>query len=157
MNCDGIKLMISEYLDDALLKEKEVLLFTHISICANCREEFKQQNLIQHTVKINQRDVPGRLEDRIFDSIRHGENKQQYRWFAKPVPAYINIILGIVLVIIVLFSYLQVSSLRYDLNDIKVRYDTALERIQYQSQQMNLLMNNAPAVKITGQPIKIIN
>lgn len=156
MNCDDIKLMISEYLDDELPKGKDIILFTHLSGCTECREEFKHQNLIQHTVKLNRREVSGRLEQRIFNSIQN-EKRISVKWIARPVPAYINYILGLIIVLITLFSFMQVSSLRYDLNDIRARYDTAIDRIQYQSRQMDLIMNNVPAVRITGQPVKIIN
>jgi len=156
MNCDDIKLMISEYLDDELPKGKDIILFTHLSGCPECREEFKHQNLIQHTVKLNRHEVSGRLEQRIFNSIQN-EKKISVKWIARPVPAYVNYILGLIIVLITLFSFLQVSSLRYDLNDIRARYDTAIDRIQYQSRQMDLIMNNVPAIRITGQPVKIIN
>ncbi|MGA7720959.1 MAG: zf-HC2 domain-containing protein [Ignavibacteriaceae bacterium] len=157
MKCDEIKLMISEYLDDELSKEKEIMLFMHISGCPDCREEFKHQNLIQHTVKLHQHEVSDRLEQKIFNSIKDEKKSSVYKLINSPVPVYINFILGLVIVIIALFSFLQLTSLRNDLNDINAKYNTALEGIQYQSQQIDLMMSNMPAVKITGQPVKIIN
>jgi predicted anti-sigma-YlaC factor YlaD len=157
MNCVEIKLTISEYLDNELSKEKEIVFFTHISGCPDCREEFKHQNLIQHTIKLHQHEVTSRLEQKIFNSLKQEKKSSIYKWIALPVPVYINCILGMVIIIIALFSFLQLSALRNDLSDIRAKYHTALEGIQYQSQQMDLLMSNMPAVKIIGQPLKIIN
>ena len=42
MNCDKYQIMIQEYLDDELPKEKEYEMFLHLAECAECREFFKQ-------------------------------------------------------------------------------------------------------------------
>ncbi|MCU7513787.1 MAG: hypothetical protein HF300_14575 [Ignavibacteria bacterium] len=155
MNCDDIKMMISEYLDNELPKEKDGILFTHLSSCSECREEFKSQNIIQHQVKLHKKQVPDRLEERVFNSIKQRQNQPSQTWLTRPMPVYVNYLLGIVIILIALFSYMQISALRYDLNNFQDRYDTAIERIQIQSQQMNLMMNNMPAVRITSNPAKL--
>ena len=155
MNCDDIKLMISEYLDNELTKEKEAFLFTHLSSCMDCREEFKIQNSIQHEVKINQKEVNEKFEQRVFDSIQNKEQPFIKRWITRPTPAYINYVLGIVVIVITLFSFLQLSSLRSDLNNFQEKYESAFEKIQFQAQQINLMMSNMPAVQITMHPAKM--
>jgi len=155
MNCDEIKLMISEYLDNELPKQKEVFLFTHLSSCTNCREEFKQQDQIQHEVKIHQKEVSDKFEQRIYKSIQNREKTSAQRWITKPTPIFINYLLAIVIVLITIFSFYQLGSLRYDLNNFQERYESALNRIQFQTQQINLMMNSMPAVQITGRPTKM--
>ena len=78
MNCDDIKMMISDYIDNELQKEKEGFLFTHLASCRDCREEFKLQNQMQHEVKVNQKEVSGKFEERIFNSI---ERREKLHWF----------------------------------------------------------------------------
>ncbi len=155
MNCDDIKLMISEYIDNELTKEKEAFLFTHLSSCTDCREEYKIQNSIQHEVKINLKDVGERFEQRVFDSIQKKELPLIKRWITKPTPAYINYVLGFAIIMITLFSFLQFSSLRGDLKGFQEKYEAAFEKIQFQTQQINLMMNSMPAVQIIGNPVKM--
>ncbi|MBI5731014.1 MAG: zf-HC2 domain-containing protein [Ignavibacteriales bacterium] len=155
MNCDDIKLMISEYLDNELAKEKEAFLFTHLSSCDECREEFKMQNSIQYEVKIHQKEVSEKFEEKVFDSIQKKEQPFIKRWITKPTPAYINYVLGFVIIMITIFSFLQLSSLRHDLNSYQERYEAAFDKIQFQAQQINLMMSNMPAVQITMHPAKM--
>lgn len=147
--------MISEYLDNELPKGKEGVMFTHLSICQECREEFRQQNLIQHSIKAGMKKVPEKLEEHIYQSIRSKDRKPAGTVFIRPVPAYVSYILSIVILVLMLFSYLQINALRYDLHSFQGRYDNALERIQIQSQQMNIMMSNMPAVKIDGNTARL--
>lgn len=78
MNCDEIKYMISDYLDGELSKEKESFLFTHLSKCTDCREDFKVQNSIQNQTKTNMKEVPESFEKKLFAGIEAEE-----RSFAK--------------------------------------------------------------------------
>ncbi len=153
MNCDEIKLTISCYLDGELKKETEAFLFSHLSTCLECREEFKIQNSIQHQTKIHQLDVSEKFEKRLFASIEEGEKTFAQKWITKPTPVYINYLLGVILIVITLFSFMQVSSLRYDLNGFQQRYEASLQQINYQAMQMYNLMNSMPAVEI--RPTKI--
>lgn len=155
MSCDNIKMMISDYIDNELPKGEEGFLFTHLANCSDCREEFKIQNQMQHEVKVNQKEVSGKFEERIFNSVRERKQTFARRWITKPTPVYVNYVLGIMIIVITLFSFLQLSSLRYDLNSFQERYESAIDRVQFQTQQINLMMNSIPAVQITGHPVKM--
>jgi predicted anti-sigma-YlaC factor YlaD len=148
MNCDNIKMMISDYLDNELPKEKEGFLFTHLSTCSDCREEFKQLQLIQHEVKVNQKEVGEKFEKRMFGSLSGRKMSFSQRWITKPTPVYVNYALGLVIIVITLFSFLQLSSLKYDLNIFQLRYEASLQQMNYQASQMYLMMNSMPAVEI---------
>jgi len=152
MNCGDIKLMISEYLDGELAKEKEAFLFTHLSACSECREEFKIQNSIQNQTKVNQREVSDRFEKRLFSTIENRNKTFAHRWITKPTPVYFNYLLGVIVVAITLFSFLQTASLRNELYAFQLRYENSLLQINYQAMQMYNMMNSLPAVEI--QPIK---
>ncbi len=156
MNCNDIKLMISEYLDNELTKEKEAFLFTHLSSCDECREEFKQQNLIQHEVKINQKEVNEKFEQRVFDSIQNKEQPIIKRWITRPTPVYVNYLLGVVIIVITLFSFLQLSSLRYDLNDYQQSYIESVTEIQSKTNQINFIMNSLPTATVTQKIENIV-
>lgn len=157
MSCNDIKIMINEYLDNELPKGKDGVLFTHLSTCSECRDEFRQQNLIQHELMLHKLKVPDSLEERIFNSIKQRNRVSPSVMLAKPIPVYISYILGIVILTLMIFSYFQISALRYEVNIFQDNYESAMERIQIQTQQMNLIMNNMPAVQITGNPVKLTN
>lgn len=157
MNCDNIKLMISEYLDGELSKERESFLFTHLSSCGDCREEFKIQNSIQNQTKINQKEVSGDFEKKLFAEIEKQEKTFAHRFITKPTPVYINYLLGLIVVAITLFSFMQTASLRNELYAFQMRYENSLQQINYQSMQMYNMMNSLPAVEIQPTKTTIIN
>lgn len=94
MTCDDIRIMIYEYLDGELPKEKEAFLFIHLSNCVECREEFKQQNLIKHEVHIHQKEVSGRFEKRVFDSVKSSNKTFMKNYITRQSPVYFNYMLG---------------------------------------------------------------
>ncbi len=148
MNCGDIKIMIFEYLDSELNKEKEAMLFTHLSACAECRDEFKLQNLIKHEVQIHQKEVTGNFEKRVFETIKHKRKTLAQKYFTRQSPVYFNYMLGGVIIIIVLLSFLQIGSLRTDLNGFQERYENTLLQMQNQTRQWNAIINSVPAVRI---------
>ena len=157
MNCDDIKLMISEYLDGELGKEKEAFLFTHLSSCSDCREEFKIQNSIQHQTKLNQQEVSDGFEKRLFASVEARNKTFAHRWITKPTPVYFNYLLGVIVIAITLFSFMQTASLRNELYAFQLRYENSLQQINYQSMQMYNMMNSLPAVEIQPTKTSVIN
>jgi len=148
MNCEDIKLVISDYLDGEFSKEQESFLFTHLASCSDCREDFKIQSSIQHTTKTNMKEVPESFEKKLFAGIEKEEKTFANRWITKPTPVYFNYILGVVILALTLFSFYQISTLRYDLNVFQSRYETSLQQINYQSMQMYNMMNSLPAIEI---------
>lgn len=151
MKCEDINLMISEYLDDELPKEKEGYLFTHFSTCSECREEFKQQIRIQNEIILNRKKVPEHLESRVLYSIEK-KNTDIIKKHLAGLPATLSYVLAIVVVIIAIFSFYQIQSLKTDLGNFQERYESAIERIEFQNHQMNLMMSNMPSVQISGNP-----
>ena len=154
MNCNDIHIMIYEYLDNELTQEKEGVLFTHISTCLSCRQEFKVQSKIQNEVALHMKKVPAKLEERIFESIENRSAATQIIRHTRSVPVYLNFALGIIIIAFALFSFFQISSLKNDVNTFREGYQIAMERMQYQTQQMSLYMNNMPAVQVTSQPVQ---
>jgi hypothetical protein len=141
-------MMISVYIDNELPKEQEGFLFTHLASCCECREEFKAQTKIEHEIKINQKEVNGKFEKKLFDSIRERKTAFSESWITKQTPVYLNYLLGAVIIVIMLFSFLQVASLRRDLNLFQERYEASIRQMNYQAGQMYLMMNSIPAVEI---------
>lgn len=149
MNCEEIKIMIYEYLDGELPKGKEAFLFTHMAGCSDCREEFKQQSLIKNEVQINRKDVPVNFENRVFDSIKSNNKTFIQKYVTKQIPVYFNYMLGGIIIIIVLLSFLQIGSLRADLNDFKGKYEAALFEYKFQSNRLSTIMNTG----YSNQPV----
>ena len=141
MTCDDIRIMIYEYLDGELPKEKEAFLFIHLSNCVECREEFKQQNQIKHEVHIHQKEVSGRFEKRVFDSVKSSNKTFMKNYITRQSPVYFNYMLGGVIIIIVLMSFFQIGSLRTDLNDFKGKYEAALFEYKFQTNRTNSVIN----------------
>jgi len=149
--------MISEYLDGELSKEKESFLFAHLSSCGDCREEFKMQSTIQHQTKINQKEVSGSFERILFAEIEKQEKTFAHRFITRPTPVYINYLLGVIVIAITLFSFMQTASLRNELYAFQLRYENSLQQINYQSMQMYNMMNSLPAVEIQPNKTSVIN
>lgn len=149
MNCDDIKLMISEYLDGELGKEKEAFLFTHLSSCGECREEFKIQNSIQHQTKLNQREVSDGFEKRLFASVEARNKTFAHRWITKPTPVYINYLLGVIVIAITLFSFIQITAMRDDLHNYNKQLATSSNQIKIQTETIRVLLSSLPQLKVT--------
>ena len=148
MECERYLMLIQEYIDEELPKGSEGDLFTHLSICADCREDFKQQNIIKHAVKISQKEISPALEKRVFENIKTTQKSFAHKYLTRQSPVYINYILGAMLLVLILLSLFQISSLRGDLNDFKQQYETASLQLQNQSRQFNAVLNSIPAIKI---------
>ena len=142
-------MMISEYIDNELPKGEEGYLFTHLANCSDCREEFKAQNQIQHEVKIYQKEVSAKFEQKVFNSVREKRTTFTQRWITKPVPVYVNYVLGAVLIVITLFSFLQLSSLKYDLNSFQVKYSNSMQKVNEQTEIVKILLKSLKPIKVT--------
>lgn len=149
MSCNEINLMISEFLDGELVKEEEAYFFTHLSSCSDCREEFKTQNRIQHEMKINQKEVSAKFELNVFNSVRERKTTFVQRWITKPTPVYVNYVLGVVIIVITFFSFLQLSSLRYDLNSFQVKYSNSIQKVNEQTEIVKILLKSLKPIKVT--------
>jgi predicted anti-sigma-YlaC factor YlaD len=154
MNCDAIQILISEYLDNELPPEKEGSLFTHLAGCQECRKEFRDQGLIHNQVQLHMHKIPGELEEKMYNSIKNRNAVFSLNRIVRPAPVYISYGLGFAIIILMIFSFLQIYSLKNDVSALRNGYHAAMERVQYQNQQMNLMMNTMPAVQISGHPIE---
>lgn len=145
MNCDEIKLMISEYLDNELLKEKETFLFTHLFSCDGCREEFKVQNQIQNEVKKNQKEVSEKFEQRVFDSIANKKSESVPRNTARSV--FISSSIAAIVIFLIAFSLF----LFFQMSNYSKQLETATKQMSQQTELIRVLMHNVPAVQVTPQ------
>ncbi len=149
MNCDNIKMMISDYLDNELPKEKEGFLFTHLATCSDCREEFKQQQLIQHEVKVNQKEVSEKFEERVFSTISHNYKVINTRILTQKSFIAISSIAAIFLLIASIFLYAQSTKFQKRLQD-------ASKQIDFQNRAIKALMVTIPIDENAPNVIKPI-
>lgn len=150
-------MLISDYLDGEITKEKEAYLFTHLASCTNCREEFKVQSKIQHQVQLNQKEVNDKFEQRLYTSIHDKQKTFHSNWLTKQSPVYVSYILGLLVLAVTVISFLQVNSLSNELNVFQRRYEASIQQINYQSLQMYQLMNSMPAVEIPTKSVSNYN
>jgi len=134
MSCSKIETMISSYLDNELPKEEEAFLFTHISSCPECREEFKKQNLINHKIQSRQIEVPPELDSRIFDTLKGRKSPAVLPSAGRPVLSYLNYFLSAVIVMLIIFSIVQLTQ--------NANYQTQLRNVETQIEKQNKLINS---------------
>jgi|GEM_PF-1357492 len=151
INCEVFDIMISEYMDNELPKEREASLFAHISVCENCRHEFKQQNMIKYEISKNKEAFPEELEQRIFSSIKERAPQPLYNRFNKPISVFVSYGMAVILVVIIMFSFWQIQKMRTEVGTLREAYRVSYERVQTQTREMNLIMNNMPAYRVGGQ------
>lgn len=141
MQCEKTMMMINDYIDGELEKEKEAFLFSHIAECHSCREEFKQQSKIKHEVIINQKEVSPQFEERIFRAIKRKETTSIKKYFNRQSPNYFSYMLGGIVILILLWSLHQIGTLRADLDEFKGKYEAALFEYNSQSKRLNFLIS----------------
>lgn len=148
MNCNDINTMIHSYLDDELEKGKEIILFTHIAQCAECRRDFKLFSRIQNDLRRGQAEFPDELEKRIINTIRKKENKMQSGFLPSNIPSRYVYALGLTVVIVIIAFYGMLRELQGNAEQYRVKYDAAMMQVNMQQKQIDLIMNGIPSVKI---------
>jgi predicted anti-sigma-YlaC factor YlaD len=144
--------MLYEYLDNELPLENEAALFIHLASCASCRAEFKAQRLIDQEMKRNMPRAPETIREHVLQSQPRRERQSTGLFARGPIPAMLPYAFAACVIVLLLFSFFQIYALKNELSSMKTGYQVALERVYYQTQQMNLLMNNMPVIQVTGHP-----
>jgi predicted anti-sigma-YlaC factor YlaD len=137
MNCDDIKIMIYEYLDGELPKEKEAFLFTHMANCVKCREEFKQQNLIKHTVQINQKEVSVKFEERLFKAVAGTKMKSMAPVSGIGIKTRVSYAVAVLLLVTSIILFSEGAGYKQQLQNVSYR-------IEEQNKLIKALFNSIP-------------
>ncbi|MBI9073013.1 MAG: hypothetical protein JEY94_15535 [Melioribacteraceae bacterium] len=78
MGQNDLKIMINEYFDGELDKEKETLLFTRLSLDDEARDYFKDLNMIKTATEQTLEEFPFGLEERIMYSVGSMNDKKKF-------------------------------------------------------------------------------
>lgn len=142
------ELLISRYLDNDLNDQEQVELFSFL------KEEKETRALLHEYMKINKEayevyniqmsntQTDSGIKKPIVKPQIAGAKAGGHTLLTRRRPAYINYMLGGIIIIIVLLSFLQVGSLRADLNDFKGKYNAALFEYRYHAERFNALIKN---------------
>lgn len=139
MKTEDYKYMINSYFDGELDREKEALLFTHLSQDEECREYFKSMNLLKSSVEKSFEEFPQELEERILNSA--GGVSEKSGFFNKNIFAVVSYSLAAILLIFSIMFYKESS-------DYKAKLDSTIEHINKQEQLLQVIINSLPAPEI---------
>ncbi len=135
MNCDKNKEIIQLYSDGELDKNKEAILFSHLSECEGCRLFFRTLNTV--STGIQKEEFPHELETRIFDSISSKELKKGSMLVRNIFVRAVSFAAALFLLAASIFLYMQT-------NDYKTEMTNMDRQIQTQAQTIELLYNTLP-------------
>ncbi len=144
MNSEEIKLMINQYFDGELDKNREPLLFTLLSNNDQGREYFKNMNMIKETVKQNFEEFPSELEERILFSVEDKSSKTSKGFFEKRFASVASYAFTIVLLVLSIFLYL-------DSREYKSQLELTIQAVNEKNNMINLLLNSLPSAEVRGE------
>lgn len=135
MNDEKLEVMINEFLDGELPKEKENYLFTALGNDEEAREYFKKLNSIKLVVSDSAEDFPSSLEESIFTELKTTHKKSQNTFFAKNRVSFLTYALTVLILIMSYFFYDQY-------NYQKDQLEIAQKQMNQQEQLIEFIMNN---------------
>jgi hypothetical protein len=151
MNTEEIKLMADEFLDGELEKNKEPILFTHLSLDEEAREYFKSLNSIKSVVNSTIEEFPDSLDSRILHSITSTNRKNFFFTVKNNVPAFLSYTLAVLFFVVSLIFYFETVNYRSILEQKNMQ-------VIQQTQMIELLMNSLPMTEVTASypnPVKV--
>ena len=151
MNTEEIKLMTDEFLDGELDKNREPILFTHLSLDEEARDYFKSLNSIKGIVESTIEEFPESLDSRILYSITSTSKKNIFFTVKNNIPAFLSYTLAVLLLALSVVFYSQTVSYNDNMEQTN-------QQVIQQNQMIELLMNSLPPTEITASyanPVKV--
>ena len=143
MNTEDIKLMADEFLDGELDKNKEPILFTHLSLDEEARDYFKSLNSIKSVMDSTIEEFPESLDSRILYSINSTNKRNIFFTVRNNIPALLSYTLTVVLLVVSVVFYSQTL-------DYKKTIDQKVEQVDQKNQMIELLMNSLPQTEVNA-------
>lgn len=144
MTTQQINLMTDEFFDSELTKNKEPILFTHLSLDEDAREYFKMMNKIKGAVQDSIHEFPDELESRILYSIAETDKRKFKLPFTTNFPVLFSYSLAIILLVISILFYSRSNS-------YKEMLETKTIQVSQQNQLIELLMNSLPPAEVRAE------
>lgn len=144
MNTEQLMIMINEFVDGELPKEKEMLLFTELGNDEVAREYFKKVNSLKLFTNEQAENFPSELDTKVLNEIK---TKDKLTLFSE-AKSKIGVYFSYLILIVTLAG-------GYFLYDQNVYQEQQLEisqtKIEQQQQLLNLIMTNQLA-PVTVEP-----
>ena len=144
MNTEEIKIMTDEFLDGELEKNKEPILFTHLSLDEEARDYFKSLNSIKGVVESTIEEFPESLDSRILYSITSTNKRNIFFTVKNNIPAFLSYTIAVLLVVVSLVFYNQTM-------DYKQTLDKKIEQVDQKNLMIELLMNSLPQTEVNAK------
>lgn len=138
---EEIKMLVDNYFDGELNKNKEAFLFSELSGNEECREYFKEMNRLKNAVQNSLEEFPIGLESRIFSYIKN--NREGTQWYKRFFPV-LSYSLAVILLVASIFMFNELREYR---NDIHLTSQKIIE----QQKTINLLINSLPNVEVESE------
>ncbi len=149
MNCENYQILIQSFLDGELEKEKEGIVFTHLSQCQDCREFMKGINLLNSAAQTEIKEYPLSLDERIMRTIEKRETHKHNNIFTFRMPAYVSYALGIIIILLGLYLFDTTKEYRSEMRE-------AVNTMKEQNQQIQQIMNSLPEVGVEARQPNLI-
>jgi predicted anti-sigma-YlaC factor YlaD len=137
-------MLIQSFLDGELEKEKEGIVFTHLSTCQDCREFMKGINLLNSTAQEEIKEFPLSLDESIMLAIEKRETHKHSNIFTFRIPAYVSYALGVVIILLGLYLFDTTREYRSEMRE-------AVNTMKEQNQQIQLIMNCLPEAEAKAE------
>lgn len=146
MSCEKFQMMIQEYNDNELPKEKEYDMFLHLAECAECREFFKQVKNISASLKSGAEEVPDSVDKSLLSAISSKEAKKTKRF---EINIYRTFAYAAALAVLFL-SYMLVQKENKE-EMYQQRLNQSIMVIDKQSSEIEALLNGLSTVTVSSK------
>lgn len=139
------KNMINQFLDGELEKKKERELFEVLAHDEECRDYFKQVNMIKTVAHEDQTEFPGDLEERIMYSVGAlSEKSHRPSFFSNKIIAFAAYAVALFLI------FLSVHLLTLT-SDYKKELEVTRNQLIKKDQTLNMMLyNQTETARVTG-------
>lgn len=146
------KILINQFLDGELEKKRERELFEVLAHDEECREYFKQVNLIKSVAHEDHVEFPGDLEERIMYSVGTlSEKQKKTSFFGNRIFAFAAYAAAIILIAVSVHLITITSIYKRDLEI------TRTQLIKKENSLDKFLYNMLPEVKVTNYKLNRFN
>ena len=135
MNTEQLMIMINEFVDGELPKEKEAFLFTELSNDEVAREYFKKVNSLKLITKEQAEAFPAQLDSKILNEIK---NKTSYFSLANLKANAVSYLSYIILIVSLTGGYFLYNHTIFQEQQLKI----SQTKIEQQQELLNLIMTN---------------
>lgn len=144
MSSENVFQLINMYFDNELNRKEEKSLFNLLAENQEARDYFKSMQIISEAVEDSKEEFPLDLDQKILTGIfKSEERKPLLSFFRNPV-ALLSYSFSIILLVIALLFYGESRSYQEQLTN-------TITQINYQKEQMELLLNSLPAAEVIGR------